>query len=283
MNQLRHARRGQFAVRAVKRLGVPGLEIVAADLGEGIADPRRALAGIGPSPTSLGAGVPGARRMTDEMDIDVRWGEGTLVRARVFAERLPRRREVGILGRPYPGERVSGDQAIFAREGATLVCALADGVGHGPLARDAAALAVQTALADHERSPARILEGCDAALLDTRGAVMAVARLDEDLGTVEHAAIGNITTRIEGFAGVRVMSGTAATLGRRGPARPKPAVETVPLVAHEALIMLSDGLTTRVSLADHLDLLREHPIVIAQHILETFVRATDDALVLVAR
>jgi len=85
-NQLRHGRRGQFAVRAVARGGVPGLELCAADLGPGIADPRLALAGPGPSERSLGAGLSGARRMVHEMDLDVRWGQGTLVLARAFAE-----------------------------------------------------------------------------------------------------------------------------------------------------------------------------------------------------
>jgi predicted ATP-dependent Lon-type protease len=47
--------------------------------------------------------------------------------------------------------------------------------------------------------------------------------------------------------------------------------------------MFSDGLTTRVDLAAELQLLRRHPVVIAEHLLEHFGRSNDDALVLVAR
>src|SRR4051794_31582412 len=46
-NQLAHARRGQIAVRRIARAGVGGVEIVAADLGPGIARLERALAGVG--------------------------------------------------------------------------------------------------------------------------------------------------------------------------------------------------------------------------------------------
>ncbi|HLK43637.1 MAG TPA: hypothetical protein VKV34_09875, partial [Thermoleophilia bacterium] len=215
-NQLRHARRGQFAVRAIERAGVPGLEIIAADLGPGIADPRLALEGPGPSEHSLGAGLSGARRMVHEMDLDVRLGEGTAVRARAFAVPTARRREIGILGRPFPEERVSGDHAVFVREGDTVLCAVIDGIGHGPLAGDAAAQAAGAVLANAGSGLASILEACDAALAGTRGAVMALARIDEAQGTVEHASVGNVGARIEGFRHIHRLPESASSLGRRG-------------------------------------------------------------------
>src|SRR5579862_7060742 len=126
-NQLAHGRSGCFGVRAVSRSGVPGLELVAADAGGGIADPARALAGTGPpSRRSPGAGLAGARRAVLEMDIDVRHGEGTCVRARAFASVLARGREVGILGRPLKNHDVSGDHAVALREGARLIVAVID-------------------------------------------------------------------------------------------------------------------------------------------------------------
>ena len=44
----------------------------------------------------------------DEVDIDVRLGEGTCVWARKFASPVPKAREVAIFGRPCEGEAVSG-------------------------------------------------------------------------------------------------------------------------------------------------------------------------------
>lgn len=281
-NQLRHARRGQFAVRTIARRGVPGLEIVAADRGRGIPDPAGALEGKGPSDTSLGAGLPGARRMTHEMDIDVRLGEGTCVRARVFAQALPRAREVGIFGRALAHEPVSGDHAAFVRDGDVLTLGLADGIGHGPLAHDASGRAITAFQEHHGLSPSAVLEACHTAVVGSRGAVMAVARLDAGAGTVEHAAVGNIMTRIERWRNSRIFTGSSATLGARGPRR-KPLAETVTIEPTEVLMMYTDGLTSRVSLAEEPDLLREHPVVIAQRVLALFGRANDDALVVAAR
>jgi anti-sigma regulatory factor (Ser/Thr protein kinase) len=281
-NQLAHGRRGQIAVRAVERSGVPGLELVAADLGDGIPDPKLALEGTGPSARSLGAGLAAVRRNVHEMDLDVRWGEGTCVRVRVFAEPLPRRREVGVLGRAFPDQRVSGDHALFVRAGDTLFCAVIDGIGHGPLAHEASARAAATTLAHHALGPAGAIEACYDALADTRGAVMAVTRIDEATATLEHAAVGNVNARLDGFRTTRFFGGTPATLGPRARKR-RPTLEVADAPAEAALILYTDGLQSRTSVADEPNLLREHPIVIAQYLMATFGRATDDALVLVAR
>lgn len=281
-NQLRHARRGQFAVRAVRRGDVPGLEIVAADQGPGIADPAHALEGPGQSSTSLGAGLSGARRMTQEMDIDTRHGEGTLIRARAFAQPVPRRREVGVFGRALAHEPVSGDHAAFVRDDDVLVLAVVDGIGHGPLAHDASGEAIVTFLGRPQGSPASILDACDQALRSTRGAVMSVARIDEHSHVLEHAGLGNVTTRVERYRQSRIFSGTTSTLGTRGQRR-KPLAESIPVEPGEVVMMYTDGLKTRVDLSGEPDLLREHPIVIAQRIMTGFGRANDDALVLVAR
>jgi anti-sigma regulatory factor (Ser/Thr protein kinase) len=284
-NQLRHARRGQFAARRVARGGVPGLEIIAADAGNGIADPARALAGPGPSATSLGAGLAGARRMTQEMDIDVRVGEGTCVRARAFAAEVPRRREIGVVGRALAYEPCCGDHAAFARTDDALVLAVVDGVGHGPAAREAADLAVGVFHAHAAEAPVDVLAACDAALLSTRGAVMGVARIHEPPGApgqIDHAAVGNIMTRIERYRSARILGGTPATLGARG-VRRKPFAETVALEPGEVVLMYTDGLKSRVNLSEEPTLLHEHPVVIAQRVIEQFARPNDDALVLVAR
>lgn len=282
-NQLRHARQGRFAARRIERAGVPGIEIIAADRGPGIADPAQALAGSGPSATSLGEGLSAARRMTHEMDIDVRRGEGTCVRARAYAEApTQRRREVGVLGRALPGELLSGDHASFVRGDDTLAVTVVDGIGHGPLARDASNHAVAGFLAQPLGSPALTLDACDRAVASTRGAVMAVARLDERTGLLEQAGVGNVTTRIERFRHSRILAGSSATLGGRG-LRRRPLAESLTLTPTEVLLMYTDGLTTRVDLSQEPEILREHPIVIAQRVMTGYARPNDDALVLVAR
>jgi anti-sigma regulatory factor (Ser/Thr protein kinase) len=280
-NQLRHARRGKVAVRAIERSGVRGVEIVAADLGSGIADVQAALAGTGPSARSLGSGVASARRMVHELDVDVRLGQGTALWARAFAEAPLRRREVGVVGRPIAEERVSGDHAVVLRDGATLLCAVIDGIGHGPLAWEAAERAGATVRAHRHASLTAILEACDAALVGTRGAVMSVARIDEATGTLEHAGVGNVTARIEGRRRTKLLGSASWTLGRRG-SKLRTVMETVRLDDDEALVLFTDGLVSRASLEES-DMLREHPAAIAQHLVERFARTTDDALALVVK
>lgn len=281
-NQLVHGRGGRFAIRAIARGEVPGIEIVAADRGPGISDPARALAGPGPSKTSLGAGLASTRRAVQEMDVDVRFGEGTCVRARAFAEPLARRREVGIAGRICEGEAVSGDHAAFVRIGDALVAAVIDGIGHGPLARDASERAALALLAGPHREPAAIIDACDTAVGGTRGVVMTVARLDESAATIELAGVGNVTARIERYRSSRTFAGSSAVLGARGPRR-KPAEERAAIAPDEALIMFTDGLRSSATLADAPEVLRDHPVVAAAWLLAEFGRTNDDALVLVAR
>jgi anti-sigma regulatory factor (Ser/Thr protein kinase) len=281
MNQLRHARRGKVAVRVIERSGVPGVEIVAADLGGGIADVQAALAGTGPSARSLGSGVASTRRMVHELDVDVRLGQGTALWARVFAEAPLRRREVGVVGRPIQEERVSGDHAVVLRDGKTLLCAVIDGIGHGPLAWEAAERAGATVRTHRDASLMAILEACDAALLGTRGAVMSVARIDEATSTLEHAGVGNVTARIEGRGRAKLLGSASWTLGRRG-GKLRAVMETLQLSDDEALVLFTDGLVSRTNLEEP-DMLREHPAAIAQYLVERFARATDDALTLVVR
>ena len=48
-------------------------------------------------------------------------------------------------------------------------------------------------------------------------------------------------------------------------------------------MLATDGIGSRLSIEEELALLRMHPVVVAQRIIERFGRANDDALVLVAR
>jgi serine/threonine-protein kinase RsbT len=59
-----------------------GLSIEARDEGPGIADPWSAVAGAYSSPRGPGFGLPGVKRLMDELDIASELGKGTTVTAR---------------------------------------------------------------------------------------------------------------------------------------------------------------------------------------------------------
>jgi anti-sigma regulatory factor (Ser/Thr protein kinase) len=279
-NQLSHARRGEVAVRSIRRGEVPGLEIIAADRGEGITSPTNALLGPPRSTKSLGVGLAAVLELADEVDVDVRLGEGTCVWARKFAEPVAKQRQVGIFGRPFPGERESGDHAGFVRSGDSLLVGVVDGLGHGAPAREASNLAVRTMRAHAAAPLAELLDAIHHAIADTRGAVMAVSRFTDREHT-DTACVGNVSVHLNGPQLARRVSGPSFVLGAPGPVR-RIATESCLVGSWDALVVFTDGLSTRADAGD-LALLREHPIVIAHQLTERFGRTTDDALVLVVR
>lgn len=288
-NQLAHARHGFIATRPIVRDHTPGLEIIAADEGPGIENPRAALYPRAHDPDtdpllkrSLGVGLAAMREHADETDFDVRIGEGTCVWARKFAEPLPRAPEVGIYGRPCPGEDVSGDHAGFVRSPTQLTLGLADGLGHGPFARQPARIAIDALCEQADGSFESLFAHCHAILAGTRGTVLTTARLDLPSGALETVSIGNVEARLCGPKTQRRFAGRSFVLGAPG-ALPKLALERGTRGAHDAFILFTDGVSARFDLESEHDLLREHPLIIAHALVSRFGRNNDDATVLVAR
>jgi anti-sigma regulatory factor (Ser/Thr protein kinase) len=279
-NQIAHARDGRVVVRELTRGADVGIEVVAADRGEGIADPSAAIDGASTRPGGLGIGLSGAMRLADEIDFDIRAGEGTCVRARKLRSRASRRREAAVLSRPCEGERISGDDAIVIRTARGLRLALADGLGHGPEARAAASRAIDVVRTSTKESLVEILEHADAALVGTRGAVMTIVEIDELANELAHCAVGNVTTQATGPSSSRSFTGSSLVLGSPRAARRLHAHEERIDIAPGAVITLSsDGLKTSARV--DVSLLRRHPIVIANQLVRSFARENDDATVLV--
>lgn len=79
-NILRYAGEGECRIRPVQDGERVGVEVVCEDRGPGIADIQAALVdGFTTRPTSFGIGLPGTRRLMDEMEIDSSPGAGTRV------------------------------------------------------------------------------------------------------------------------------------------------------------------------------------------------------------
>jgi anti-sigma regulatory factor (Ser/Thr protein kinase) len=280
-NQLVHSRGGAVAVLPIMRGGVPGVEVIAADKGPGIADPTAALSGQGNVVGSMGAGLAGVVRQADEVDFDVRWGEGTCVRARKYATPPSYRSEVGLLGRAYPGELLSGDHALWLWGEEALVVGVVDGLGHGPEAREAADLAIERMRERPSLAPEHMLEHCDFGLQGTRGAAMGIVRLERRSGALSHVCVGNIATLVCRPGQVDALTCSPGVLGiSRQRARASRGESW--LRPGELLVMHTDGLSTRTTVEDAV-LLRRHPLVVAHELMRRFSKNHDDALVLVVR
>lgn len=81
-NILHHAGEGSVRWRSLAANGRTGMELVFEDGGPGIADLEMALQEGYTSGSGLGMGLPGSKRLMDELEIDSEVGRGTTVTAR---------------------------------------------------------------------------------------------------------------------------------------------------------------------------------------------------------
>ena len=79
-NIVMHVGHGEIVMRPLYEDRRCGLLVIVRDEGEGIADVDAALQDGFASRGGLGLGLPGARRLMDEFEVDSRPGQGTTVR-----------------------------------------------------------------------------------------------------------------------------------------------------------------------------------------------------------
>lgn len=86
-NVFRYAGSGAMRWRILNSRDSVGLELVFEDHGPGIADIELAMTGGHTTSGGLGLGLPGARRLMDEMEIQSQAGQGTTVTVRKWRGR----------------------------------------------------------------------------------------------------------------------------------------------------------------------------------------------------
>jgi serine/threonine-protein kinase RsbT len=92
-NMLHHAGGGEIRLSVILHQGRTGIEVIAQDGGPGIADMKLALCDGFSTSGGLGCGLPGARRLMDELEIDSEVGRGTRIVARKWAVAIPQNRD----------------------------------------------------------------------------------------------------------------------------------------------------------------------------------------------
>jgi len=283
-NQLFHARQGYLAVKGVERQGVKGLEVIAADIGPGIEKPGLAIKNEISTEGGLGAGLGAVCRIADEVDFDSRIAEGACVVARKFETRTaPLNYEIAIMGKPYPGEASSGDDGVFFQSESGFIAAVADGLGHGPEAREASNRAIEVLGRNRHRDLDQIVTVLNQELAGTRGCAMSVTRFSKDNRMIECTSVGDVHSHLYKLRDAQFFTSTPLILGDSDTARQTIRVEKATAQPGSVLVMFTDGLKSRTSLKGQLEVLRQPAIAIAQHLLENDSRPDDDALVLVAR
>jgi negative regulator of sigma-B (phosphoserine phosphatase) len=192
--------------------------------------------------------------------------------------------EWAAVGRPRPGEVVSGDRSIAISAGTNgALFGVVDGLGHGWLAATAATSAVEVVDAAPTEPLADLMQLCHRALTETRGAAITLARINFDTDTLSWIGVGNVTANLiaKRPGGVEVRSSVRLAGGIIGFRMPDgTAPQEVSITHGDLVVITSDGISD--GYLDTLDFAASAP-VIAEHILAAHSKESDDALVLAAR
>jgi negative regulator of sigma-B (phosphoserine phosphatase) len=187
---------------------------------------------------------------------------------------------IGYAVRPYKGEALCGDVGGWWQLPQRRVLALADGLGHGPAAHHAAQAAMQCTARHLQCNCVDLFAACNDKLFDTRGAVLAIALVDQASNRLTLGAIGNIKSILLTPGGhVRLGSGR----GIVGAGYTWTPPDQVLLTPGDTLLMFSDGIDDIGGVRSCLESLQETPQMLADKVLATWARDTDDASVLVYR
>jgi len=187
---------------------------------------------------------------------------------------------VGSTLAPYPGEIICGDSWAWRDTPSGRTVLLADGLGHGVEAARAADTAKRL-FQDHAAEPCeQLMERMHRALGSTRGAALAIARIDAETRVVRFVGVGNISAALVSAGKTRRMVSHNGTAGYVAPRIREFIYEYTdgPLI-----ILHSDGLTSRWDLSAYPGLTTQHPSLVAGVLLRDHRRGRDDASVVAIR
>ena len=286
-NLHKHARRGELLFRRLRNADgdAEGMEILALDKGPGIPDVALSRRDGYSTSGTLGHGLGALERQADEIEIYTQ-PSGTVVAARLWrkspAPNASRPQyEVGAVQVSHHGEPVCGDDWAWRLRDGRLSIFMADGLGHGLPAHEAATAATRVFANGHELPPGRLLENVHAALRPTRGAAVASLAVDLERRTATFAGLGNISGVVLHPSGAR--HSMVSRNGTAGHIAPKVQEFYYPIPPGAILVLFSDGLGTQWDLRAYPGLQQRSASVIAGVLYRDFSRRKDDVTVVVAR
>lgn len=284
-NLVKHARQGMLLFRRLIAERGSGLEVLSIDRGPGMEDVERCLHDGYSTAGSPGTGLGAIARTASLFDIYSQPGSGTAMLAQVWtkgyrASRGESTLEVGAVAIPMLHETVTGDGWALADHSANPRLMLADGLGHGPSASEAAAAAVRVFEQNVEEGLEEFLNRAHRALAPTRGAAVAVLEFNLQSRQVAFAGIGNIGGRVWDSTMERNFVSSHGIVGHEM----RPVREYLyPWPVDASVVMATDGLLTRWNLDQYPGLRLRHPSLLAGVLYRDFQRGHDDVTVVAVR
>ncbi len=190
--------------------------------------------------------------------------------------------EWGVASATLPGQAESGDRHFVQMTPEGALVAVVDGLGHGAEAARAAEAAAAALRRHAKESVLSLVQRCHEALRGTRGVVMTLAFFHARDNTITAVGVGNVE-------GVMLRSNRHATPaietlmlrgGVIGEKLPPLRAEVMAVEKGDMLILATDGVHNDFAQGAPRN---QSPQEIADRILATRNKGTDDALVVVVR
>lgn len=279
----KHAKRGQIFLRTLSRDGLNGIEIIAVDSGPGMQNPSKNFEDGYSTTETYGVGLGAIKRLAHEVDIYSESGKGTVLMMVIWnteAKVSPGQWQIGSMCIPLASERVCGDSWVAVDSKGMLTVLIADGLGHGPDAAHASLLAVSALEEAPTNLPSETLQKSHLLMKGSRGAAVAIARVDLDKAELRYTGVGNISGCIYHNKNRQHLLSHNGIVGSHM-SRTKEFTHTWNDTS--MLVMHSDGIGTKWDINNYPGLDTCHPTVIAAVLHRDHSRIRDDSTIVVLK
>lgn len=211
-NIIKYAGRGSIKISKISQKEALDIEILAQDQGPGIANIDLALKDHFTTGNTLGLGLPGVKRMSDDFSIQSEVGFGTSVyaRKRIYSQRdnailinssgakkdsicvtSAPSFEVGLCNRPITGGYVSGDTVLTVEFDRFILLSVVDVSGHGEKAHDLSQIISDYIRKFPSEDLINLMTEIHKILVGSLGAAIGLLLIDIELQAFRYLGVGN--------------------------------------------------------------------------------------------
>lgn len=285
-NLVKHSEKeGMLLARHFTGAGA-GLELIMMDNGPGMKLPLKMMEDGQSTKNTLGHGLGAIQRLSNSFDLYSLHGWGTILFSRIYVNKdykpIQDKLDVGVLCTSKEDNAVCGDAWSYINDGKKIRIILIDGLGHGPIAHKVALEAVSAFKLSLKKLPTEQLRTLNESLRKTRGAVAAIAHIDNKNHELMYSGVGNIAMKLISPVTAQGCFSYNGIIGHIMPASLNNHIAQWNDKTH-TLIMHSDGLSGRWDIKKYPGILNHRSIMLCSALYKDHNRGNDDTTILVAK